>query len=375
MTLIIFILILSFLVLIHELGHYMVAKKNGIRVEEFGLGLPPKIFSKKIGETVYSLNILPFGGFVKLTGEDLLEQNATLNDQRSFAVKSPLQRAAVLVAGVTMNTLLAVVLYYILFFASGFKTLNLPLLFDYKFPFGTVTSVNTVITGFSENSPMSILNIDPGTAIVSINSEPVSTAQDIRRLVEGKAGQETQIQLKGLTGKEDFQNVSVVPQTDASGKGILGVYLGESATISYNKPAEKIFAGFLHSYNMLSYSLNVMGNLVKVSFTSRSLEPVSEGVSGPVGIYSVVGSILKIGGSQAVLTLLDFVALMSLSLALLNVFPFPALDGGRLAFVLIEKIWGKRVNPNIEATIHKWGMMALLALIFLVSVKDVLRFF
>ncbi len=380
MTFIIFILILSFLVFVHELGHYLVAKKNGIRVEEFGLGLPPRIYGKQVGETIYSLNLLPFGGFVRLTGEDLLEQkDGVTNDPRSFATKSAGQRAAVLVAGVAMNTLITVVLYYFLFFANGFKTLSLPLIFEHKFAFGTMTTVDTVITGFSENSVFSENDISSGEAIIKIDDTTIHSVTDVKAALMDKAGKEVNVTLadlrKGEEGEGKARILNVVPYADDTGNGVLGVYLGRSATLIYDKPIEKIFAGFLHAYNMLEYSMNVFGQLIGLSVESGSISPVSEGVSGPLGIYTIVGSILDIGGKQIFLAMLDFVALMSLSLAFLNVMPFPALDGGRLAFVVAEKVIGRKISPIFEAKVHRWGMLALLALIVLVSAKDIVRFF
>jgi len=376
LTLLIFILILSLLVLFHESGHYLVAKKNGVRVEEFGLGLPPKVFGKKIGETEYTLNALPFGGFVKLTGEDLTEQDATILDPRSFAHKKPGQRAAILVAGVSMNILLAVAIYYVFFFINGFKTLSTPLIFDYKFRFGNERTVNTVITGLSEPSSIPVSQIAPGDALIEISGVPVRSVADIRNNVKDKAGQQVSLTLMDLRKKTDnIKTITVTPIKDADGNSVLGLYLGKAVTLSYDTPVERVFSGFMQAYNMLAYSNHVLAGLFSVSFESHSLAPVSEGVSGPVGIYSVIGSILHLGGEQAFLSLLDFVALMSLSLAFLNVMPFPALDGGRLLFVVIEKIRGRRINPVTEANVHKWGMIALLLFIAVVSVKDVVNLF
>jgi regulator of sigma E protease len=375
-TLLIFILILSVLVLFHEFGHYFVAKKNGVRVEEFGLGLPPKVFGKKIGETEYTFNALPFGGFVKLTGEDSTDQEATLLDPRSFAHKKPGQRAAILVAGVCMNLLLAGSIYYIFFLIKDFKTLSTPLIFDYKFKFGNERTVSTVITGLSDPSSITTSQVEPGDALIEVNGVPVRSVADIRASVKDSAGQPVTLTLMDLRKTNDnIKTITVSPIKDSDGNGILVLYLGKAVTLSYATPVERLFSGFMQTYNMLAYSNHVLANLFLVSVESRSVAPVSEGVSGPVGIYSVIGNILHLGGEQAFLSLLDFTALMSLSLAFLNIMPFPALDGGRLFFVIIEKIRGKRIHPSAEANVHKWGMIALLVLIAVVSVKDVINLF
>jgi regulator of sigma E protease len=376
MTLVIFILILSILVLVHEAGHFFVAKRNGIRVEEFGLGIPPRVYGIKRGETLYSLNALPFGGFVKLTGEDPSEQESAENDPRSFAHKTWLQRIAVLVAGVTMNFILAVVLYYILMFSTGFKSLTLPVLFDYRFKFGNLVTHDTVISGFSEDSVLSEAGGQVGEKVVSINGQQVKSVTDIKSVLRDKAGQIVEVELDDLnTIDEQTRTLEVTPSADEEEAGVLGIYLARFGTLYYTEPLQKAFSGFLHSYNMLAYSGSIFGELISLSFRERTLSPVSEGVSGPVGIYSVVGSILDLGGEQAVLSMLDFMALMSLSLALLNILPFPALDGGRVFFILLEKVRGKPVSAELEANIHKWGILVLLALIFLISIKDLLRLF
>jgi regulator of sigma E protease len=375
-TLLVFLLILSLLILVHELGHFLVARKNGVRVEEFGLGLPPRVFGKKIGETIYSLNLLPFGGFVKLSGEDESEIDSEQPaDPRSFISKTPLQRALILVAGVFMNFMLAVVLYYTFFFMTGFKTLTLPLLFDYQFKYGQVNATHTVVAGFSEDSPLEMAGAEPGEAVLRIDGMAVNSLEELRNVLADKAGQEVNVVLTDLRTTDEVERVlTVVPQANEEGQGILGIFLGSAANLSY-EGTERVFAGFLHTYNMLSYTRHVLGQLIGLSVSEGSIAPVSEGVAGPVGIYSVVGAILNYGGPQAYLGLIDFIALMSLSLAFLNIMPFPALDGGRLVFVFIEMIVGKRVKPSIEVAIHKWGIALLLGLIVLITIKDVTRFF
>jgi len=375
LTLIVFILIMSLLVLIHELGHFMAAKKLGVRVEEFGLGIPPALVKKKFGDTEYSLNLLPFGGFVKLSGEDLEEANAMARasqDSTNFVSKTPLQRAVILAAGVFMNVLLAFVLYYVFFFVNGFKSLNVPLIFDYNFRFGTTEAINTVITSFDKDSPALTGGAELGEAIIEINKVPVYSVSDIRREVGGKSGQEVSLLVMDLKNQDqsDLRTITVTPNPGPEGQGILGVYLSKSVVIDYSRGYTKLFAGPLHAYNMLAYSGHVFGKLIGVSFAAKSAGPISEGVAGPVGIYSVIGGILDYGGERALLTMLDFIALMSLSLAFLNIMPFPALDGGRLVFVAFELLTKKKFNIRVEALIHKWGMALLLGLIVLVTLKD-----
>ena len=375
MTFVIFILTLSILVFVHELGHFLVAKKNGIRVEEFGLGMPPRVIGKKVGDTLYSLNLLPFGGFVKLTGEEVEseDEEVTLEkDPRSFVSKSASQRVAVLVAGVTMNMILAVTLYYFLLISTGFKTFTIPLLFDYTFKFGQIEKTGTVVMDVQKDSGAQKAGVLLGDAVKSIDGVSVNSITELRNELKGKAGQEVQVEI--LDMQKPFNSVSrtvtAIPTEDENGNVLLGVYLGDAVSITYSKPHEKLFAGFLHSYNVLDYSIKAMGNVISASFKAKDITPVSSSVAGPVGVYNIVGSILNYGGSHVFLSMLDFIALMSLSLAFINILPFPALDGGRIVFILIEKVMGKRVNPLLEAKIHKIGISLLFGLLILISIKD-----
>ena len=374
-TLLIFIFILSILILIHELGHFVAAKKSGILVEEFGLGIPPRIVGKKFGETLYSLNALPFGGFVKLFGEDYEEGDPEITaNPRSFISKSTLIRSIILSAGVIMNFVLAITLYYVLFSFTNFKSLNLPLLFDYRFKYGDSHFTETVITGFSSDSPTETSGAVMGEAILEIDGVQVKNIDDVKLAVKDKPNTEVTLLLKDLRGnyKDRFRTISVETTSSEEGEGLLGVYISSSVQVFYSS---KIFAPFQHAYNVLSYTYNTFKEFIKISFQMKSVEPVSSGVAGPVGIYSIVGGILSYGGYDALLGIIDFTALLSLSLALLNILPLPALDGGRLFFIGLEVILGKKVNQKVEASVHKWGMLFFFGMLFIITIKDIRRFF
>lgn len=373
----IFILILSVLVLIHELGHFVTAKKLGIQVDEFGLGIPPRIWSKKIGETTYSLNLLPFGGFVKVVGEEIEpghELELTTNP-RSFASKTPGQRILVLGAGVFMNFVLAVVIFYFVLASNSYKTQYIPTLFDTKFRFGTPVELGTVVFGMLEDSSAAKAGIEAGEAVLSIDGEPVKDVFAVREVLKDKLGKEVSVLLKdikdGDSGTERV--VKMMPQTDEKGNVILGVFLAKSVMLDYSNGTDKYLAGFLHSYNVTAYSLTTLGRLIGLSVEEKTLTPVSESVAGPVGIYHVVDGFLNYGGNRVFYHILDFVGLMSVSLAFMNILPIPALDGGRILFVFIEKLRGKPVSPKIENELHKYGFIALLGLLVLITIKDILQ--
>jgi len=205
-TLFIFLLILSVLVLIHELGHFVAAKAAGVRVEEFGWGLPPRILGKKFGETTYSINLLPFGGFVKLTGEDMDQGGGDtedlgktgMPDPKSFASKTPLQRGIILIAGVFMNIVLAVVIFYIFMFVNGFKTFQMPLIFDYDFKFGDTTKIGTVISGIQPGSAAEKAGLTLGEAVAAVNGRKVTDIAQFKSVLAEYNGAPVQLTLTDL---------------------------------------------------------------------------------------------------------------------------------------------------------------------------------
>lgn len=369
MTIIVFILILSLLVLIHEFGHFMTAKKSGIKVEEFGLGIPPRIFGKKIGDTLYSLNWLPFGGFVRLYGEDSFD-NKMLKDPHSFISKPWYKRLAVIVAGVVMNFLLAIFLYYIFFMANGYKTFSIPLLFDYDFKFGKEERRNTVIMGILEESDAKSSGLETGDTLLKVNNETIEDVQSVKAQVAKNYELVTVTVEKYPSG--EIADYTFKPMLAENGEPVLGVYLGKSIKLDYSSTTDKLLVGFMHSYNVLGYSMSSLGKVIGMSVSSKDISPVSESVSGPVGIYNIVGSILKHSEDKLLLSLLDFTAMLSLSLGFLNILPIPALDGGRLFFILVELLrGGKKVNQELEAKIHGIGMFLLLSLFILITIKDI----
>lgn len=381
LAVILFILILSILVLVHEFGHFLAAKKSGVRVEEFGFGLPPRILGKKIGETLYSINLLPFGGFVKLTGEDIddpEELKNIANDPNNFNAKSPLRRLSILCAGVFMNILLAVFLYYIFFFISGFKSFSLPMLYDYNFKFGNVTTAPAVIVSIEPNSPAAQAELALGDSILEINGSPVYTSSDVRKLLKDRVGENTTVIIKNIRSlNPELRHVTVIPTADDVGDGIIGIYMGKTSTIAYESSTQKLLVGPMHTYNILGLSLHTFKNLIGTSLREKDFSTVSSGIAGPLGIFSIVSGILDYDGISmfTLLTLIDLVSMLSVGLAIINLFPFPALDGGRVVFILIEAITKRKISPRFETKVHQVGILILLTLMVLVSIRDISRIF
>lgn len=374
-TVIIFIITLLILVVIHELGHFLVAKRFNIKVLEFGFGIPPRAFGKKWGETLVSLNWLPFGGFVRLLGEDEVSKEI-LENERSFASQKVGKRIAVVTAGVLMNLLLAWLLFYIVLGFQGFKT-QFPLFLDHKF-----IGVNQrnesfiIVSGVNKDSPAESVGIKPGERIVAINDEFVSESADLISKTKALSGQEIKITLSDPE-KRDFRNIFVTPRKDPpEGQGPLGVSLAEVglANIEYETPLAKLLSGPLHSINIVAYSGKIFGRLINESLETKKLEPVSQTVSGPIGITSLVNDILT-QNKNPLLPYMNFVAILSLNLAVMNILPIPALDGGRLFFLIIEAVTRKRVHANIEKYIHTVGMVLLLTLMLLITFSDIRKLF
>jgi regulator of sigma E protease len=373
--------------LIHELGHFLVAKKLGIKVEEFGFGFPPRALSFKKGETIYSINWVPIGGFVKLYGEDEAGGGQvkssklkvqSYDEKRAFFGRSAWQRVSVVVAGVVMNTILAIVIFYAFLFISGFKT-ELPLISNHKFFGVNQTNVrNVVINAVAKGSPAEKAGIKVPAKVVSVNDREINEAKDFIDIVNARKGEPIGIVWKDLKTNKMGRAIVVPRISPPKNEGALGVSLFsmDSAVLDYQTGTQKIFSGIVHTANLLVYNLEVIGTLVKVSIERKTLEPVSQGVSGPVGIASVTSTILQIQNlEEKVLQLLNLAGILSISLAFFNILPIPALDGGRLFFVLIEAFTGKKVNQRFEAMAHRVGLALLLILVAFVTLQDVQRLF
>jgi len=388
LTALVFLIILSVLVLIHELGHFLVARKLNIKVEEFGFGLPPRIWGVKRGETLYSINWLPIGGFVKLFGEDdagggrvnakRLAQSENAKDQkRAFYARPVGQRAAVVVAGVVMNTLLAIVIFYAFMFVSGFKA-ELPLLTKHSFFMATeVIKTDVIVSGIQKNSPAAKIGVPEYAKIVAIDGKKLATVAEFTKTIGLDKGNEISITWVDPKTQKSVTKAVTPRVNPPKGEGALGVSLFgmSSVTLSYDTPVQKVLSGVIHPLNLLSYNFNVMGKLVESSIKEKDATAISQGVAGPVGIYSLVGTIVQIPDmKERVMQILNLAGILSISLAFFNVLPIPALDGGRLFFILIEGLTKKKVNPKFEAVAHTIGMAVLLLLILLVTFKDIFQF-
>jgi regulator of sigma E protease len=356
LTILVFLITLSVLIIFHELGHFLVAKKAGIKVEEFGLGYPPRIWAKKIGRTVYSLNWIPLGGFVKLFGQDEIEKK---KKGGAFWAKSKRVRMAVIWAGVLANLCLAFFLFTIIYSAEGIPT--------------PVQKVE--IIGVAPDSAAQEAGLKEGDLIVSVDGQPVEnllgSEADLDRfigLMEEKRGN----QIKLVVKREEEADLVflVTPRQDPpEGEGPLGVAISNIEMKKYpfwQMPVRAAVEGAKETY---FWTRLVVGGLIEMLRKLIFIGQVPEDIAGPIGILQVTSHVAQAG----VITIFQFIAILSVNLAVINIFPFPALDGGRFLFLIFETITGRRSHEQIERWVHNIGMAFLLFLMLLVTINDIKR--
>jgi len=345
-SILVFLVVLSILVLVHELGHFIVARKMGILVEEFGFGLPPRIFGKKIGETLYSINLLPFGGFVKLHGESTEE--GVSYPKRAFLNKSKKARVAVVVAGVIMNFILGVVAFAIVYSFLGIpRETNL-------------VKVVEIATG----SPAQTAGVLVGDIVASVDKKEVTTVDSFVSLIEEKKGKRTTVEIKR---DSETKNITITPrEAPPENEGPLGVVI--TTTEIYFPPYwQRPFIGVYYGFKeALIWGGRIVGGFAGI-FRDLFAGIGPKDIAGPVGIFAITTQAAK-GG---ILELISFVGILSVNLAILNIIPFPALDGGRLLFIGIETFIGRKVLPKVEAVVHMVGMIILLLLLLAITAHDI----
>lgn len=341
LTIIAFIIILSVLVLAHEFGHFITAKMSGIVVEEFGLGYPPRIFGFKRGQTIYSLNAIPFGGFTKMLGEEDPQYPG------SFASKSRWTRFLVLIAGSLMNILLPLLLFTL----SAIIPHN-------------VVMEKVQVTEVAPNSPAQAAGIESGDILLKINDRDMNNRGVVGYNIQLNLGKPIDMVLQEPDG--DLKEVTVVPRWNTpEGEGATGIMIEgvDSIIESVSVPFWKAIPdSCVHSWEILVLFRNEIGG-----WFIRGTAPQ---VSGPIGIAQLTNEFVKAGISP----LIEFAALISISLGVFNLLPFPGLDGGRIVFVLLEWVrGGKRISAKNEGLIHTIGFILLIMLILFISYFDVMR--
>ncbi len=353
LTIIVFLFVLSLLVLVHELGHFLVAKKAGIKVEEFGLGYPPRMLAKKIGDTVYSINWILFGGFVKLYGEELEETSKrprfSLGD--AFWTKSKRARTSVIVAGVLANFILAIVCFSIVYSSAGIPT----------------KTDEVRIVGLIEGAPGMLAGFQEEDVVLSVNDVMIKDANQLIEILDQEKGKEVAIEVK--REGEELTFFATPREEPPEGEGALGIVISDMEMKKYpfwQMPFYGTIEGFKEAFawtGLVGQGLGrMLGNLITKGEVPRE-------IAGPVGILQITSTVARSG----ILTILQFVGVLSVNLAVINILPFPALDGGRLIFIGYEIVMRKRPKPQVEHWVNFIGMAVLIFLIILVTANDISR--
>ncbi len=362
MSIVLFLVILAVLIISHEFGHFIVAKKSGIRVDEFAIGFPPKLFSWVRGETKYSLNLLLFGGYVKIFGEDPNEETMTGPDSaRSFTSKSKWVQAGVVVAGVFFNLLLAWFLFTLGFIAG------IPSSIDRVPKGGTISDVALTITGVLKNSPAERALLMAGDRITAIGTEgkkpEALDPSSVQKFISLHPKEKLAIIYE--RGKETQSAIIVPEEGIVEGKAAIGVAL-DMVGIVRLPWYRALWEGAFVTVDLTKRTTVGIYELLKKAVVG---EGSLAALTGPVGIVGLVGDASQFGFAY----LISFVALISVNLAVLNLLPFPALDGGRLLLIIIEGITRKQIPPKFANTLNAIGFALLIALMLLVTYHDIAR--
>ena len=353
-TILIFLIVLSVLVFVHELGHFAVAKWSGMRVDEFGFGFPPRLFAYKKGGTEYTINLIPLGGFVKIHGESGEEAD----DPGSFASKPKWKRFLVLIAGVAMNIVLAWVLL-----SAGFMA-GMPAILDgADVSSANVEGAHVEVLYVLPDSSADRAGVELGDHLSIIDGVSVIDAEQAREQI-GLIPEGTEATLM-VDRQGESVEIHVSPEKIDNDLIAIGTQLATVGTVQYN-PFVSVWKGAEATVALTSATVVGFGDLIKGIFTGKG---AGEAVAGPVGIAVLTGEIADLG----FVYLIHFAALLSINLAILNVILFPALAGGRIFFLALETIRRKPVTPKLEGMTHALGFALLMILVVLITYKDIMN--
>jgi len=365
MTIILFLVVLAVLIFVHELGHFLVAKKSGIRVDEFAIGFPPKIFGWTRGETKYVLNLIPFGGYVKIFGENPDEESINGADSaRSFVKAKKWKQISVLLAGIAFNIIFAWLLISISFMFGSLVPVGEGTDGQYS---KYIKDSQVVLTGVLKDSPAEKAGLAQGDRILSVQSigDGDLNTSKVRELIEISANVQVNI---AYERNGETKTVMVSPEMNKdSGKRVIGIYMENVGVVKLN-PILALYEG-----GKLTITTTKEVAIGLGTFISQAVRGQGDftQVSGPVGIVGLVGDAATFGLAY----FLGFVAFISLNLAVINLIPFPALDGGRVLFAIIEIIIRRPIKPQIANTLNTVGFFILISLMLVITYRDILKFF
>ena len=328
--------VLLLLVLAHEFGHYITARIFGVRVKEFAFGFPPRLASVHVGETDYAFNAIPLGGYVRMEGED-----GEISSPRSFAAKARWKRAIILSAGATMNVLIV------------------PILLTAVAIVGEPTMDGIVIQQVQAGSPAEAAGLQPQELVLSANGARLTSEAQFEQIIDSSLGKSLSLTVSPTGNVQQTEQVVVTPRTQVqAGEGHVGIAF-VPRVIPVRSPVWRApVVGVQQSFSLIGAFFDGIGQM----FGSAGVQ-----LSGPVGITKLTGEAAHAGPGP----LIELTALLSINLAIINMLPFPALDGGRLAVVALERVRGQRLDPRLEGTIHFVGFMLLITLMLVISFHEV----
>lgn len=348
-SLLIFLLVLSLLIFIHEFGHFITAKIFGIKIEEFGFGYPPRLWAKKIKETTYSINIIPFGGFVKLLGQDSGERKKikTKEIKKAFFSQPKKIRALIIIAGILGNFFLGILCFTFIYCHIG-----IPVKLGYL-------EIQEVI----KDSPAYAAGLEKKEKIYTINNQKINNTLSFLKFLENNQGKTISI----TTNKGQYN--LTLKQNPLPGEGRLGLLLSDTELRFFpwwQMPFRAAFSGLKET---AEWTLLVLQSII-ISL-HQLFKGIAPEVSGPIGIFQLTSQAAKAG----YLELVQFIGILSVNLAVLNLLPFPALDGGHLLFLVLADFLGKKRKEKIENIANALGMAFLLVLMLLITINDLSRIF
>ena len=344
MSIIVAIIVFGLIIAIHELGHFLVAKSCDVKINEFSIGMGPAILKKQKGETLYALRLFPIGGFVAMEGED-----ESSDDTRALNKKTVLQRISITVAGAVMNLILGFIVVIIM----------------------TATSadiLSTQINSFEENAKTAQTGLQLNDKIVKVNGMSIYTINDLSYKLQTDEDGIFNMQVIRDGEKVELENVQLVQNTNEDGTNSLVIdFHVNEVDKNFGSVTGYTFRNFASTSRMIWITL---GDLVRGKYGLNDL-------SGPVGIVNVIGDVMtpevSVSFAEMMENLLYLISFITINVGLFNLLPLPALDGGRIVFLIIEAIRGKPVKPEHEGIVHLVGIILLLGLMAVVTFNDILK--
>jgi len=382
-----FLLIINVIAFVHEFGHFYFARRAGIKVSEFGFGLPPRIIgvykdngkysfvfgSRQIctPSTIFSVNWLPFGAYNNVNSSR--EEGKIVNSppEDDMDSKTWPQRFAVAIGGVFFNILFAALIFYFLIIPQNFVIYQ-EKIFPARLPFGQQTTY-PMVASVAADSPAQKAGLQPLNMIIGGNGQEFGSTREILDFIKSNEGKEVELKIRNFDTHQDSY-LKVIPDTPLSrpkNRGALGVSLYEVSKIDYGSDIfSKIFSGILHALNLLVYVFEGLWQIVGLALASHNFGVIAESTAGPVGLFAVVKIAMASGWGK----LLNLTAMISIAIAATNLLPLPALDGGRIIFLSYEALAKKKPPVKLEYNINLWGLIGLIILSILILFKDLFQF-